>query len=93
MIVVVQIGVQDPGPGETTRTYPKNDDDSQLARSLLLLFMKFRSESSVSCLTEVRHISGEDPVGSRVVTVIVTGEGLSKSSDILDTSGNNPQEN
>ena len=43
--------------------------------------------------TEVRHILREDSVASRVVGVIVTREGLRKSSDILDTSGNNQQEN
>ena len=43
--------------------------------------------------TEVRHILREDSVASRVVGVIVTREGLRKSSDILDTSGNNKEEN
>ena len=39
--------------------------------------------------TEVRHILREDSVASRVVAVFVTGESLRKSSDILDTCGNN----
>ena len=43
--------------------------------------------------SEIRHIFSEDSVASRVVAVFVTCEGLRKSSDILDTSGNNQQGN
>ena len=100
-VVVIHIGVQDPGPSETTRTYPQNYYGGKviLASLLLLLFIKFRSKPSVYLLviknniTQVRHITCEDSVTSRVVAVFVTGESLRKSSDILDTCGNNHQEN
>ena len=43
--------------------------------------------------TEVGHIFCEDSVASGVVRIFIAGESLRNSSDILDTSGNNPQEN